>query len=341
MPFLRVHICVKSVLLDNEHEVKTVKEKIERYDELSESERLAVDLYVDQHPEYRELLRRYKRFDRLLRLARAKDCVATDDLARVVTAPYYSAKPTDDIEELEEEIRVAIRAEPALQEIASEYEARLSEVESAFDPSEHFSALRSAGRARAGSRPPSRTNGWGRSGGPSRFHSTPVSPSRLFLAALIGAVALFSSFAMLEGSRTSGVEQAADFHADELSPGYYSSVLFDADHPGASSSEAYFLDALGSLRQADQSVLGLLGSYDPAKLTAAVAALERVIELEHHRSGLAAEARLLLAKVLIHQNRLADARAHVRWVTEEDGATAERARELRETLETCCFETSP
>src|SRR5690625_7651979 len=115
-----------------------MKHLIEKYHELDSGDRLRVELFVEEHPEYRNLLEHHRRLGGALHRVRSpRPDVTDDDLARFVTrGDAHEDKPAHIKTEYERRQHSA-EGDPVVREQLEGQGARDEEVQSYLDMGGH------------------------------------------------------------------------------------------------------------------------------------------------------------------------------------------------------------
>ena len=308
-----------------------MKDQIKRYHELGPEERLRVELFVEEHPEYRPLLERHRRFvGALHRAGSPRPDLTDDDLARYVTRGEQQEGEPPHVKAEYERISRLVEQDAAVREEAQSYSARYDELQSAFDPVSHFESL-------AGGDEPERSG----AGEPklSYVARPPAEPRRLTrvirwsASIAAGLAVLVASLVAIDAATSSGLERASAFSSDELDRRQYTFTLRSNDVIAFTTADSLFISALDALISADRSFFGLFRSYDARSLAEARHDLENVIALEGEDAFLALEARYLLAKIMIQEGRLSEAETYLQNVVREGGTRSDRASLLLTAIE--------
>lgn len=308
-----------------------MKHLIEKYHELDSGDRLRVELFVEEHPEYRNLLEHHRRLGGALHRVRSpRPDVTDDDLARFVTrGDAHEDKPSHIKTEYERLQHIA-EEDPVVREKLQGYAARYEELQSSFDPVAHFESLR-GGAGAVGSE----------AGEPKlSYVSRPAQPPRRLarvakwsLPIAAGLALLVVSLVVLDGAATSPLERESAFRSDELDRRQYTFTLRSNDIVAFTRADSLFISALDALGSAEKSFFGLFRSYDEASLAGARRDLEEVVALEEEGAFLALEAHYLLGKIMVQIDQVDQAQVHLREVVREGGVRADRAERLLETID--------
>src|SRR5690625_5356191 len=105
-----------------------MKHLIEKYHELDSGDRLRVELFVEEHPEYRNLLEHHRRLGGALHRVRSpRPDVTDDDLARFVTRGDRSEEHTSELQS-RGHLVCRLLLEQKNRQIASKYELHPNQI---------------------------------------------------------------------------------------------------------------------------------------------------------------------------------------------------------------------
>lgn len=344
-----------------------IEDKIKLFTELSGDERRDVERYVDAHedeqPHLKALLQQAKRLERLFESARR---LATDPPDEEAVA-YFAVMRDVDRERMPSDLadslgllETRISEDPRLQELLRRFERRGAELARASDPEAQFARLSGEVAAHSGDTwrhtEGDRVDGPAADGAdevesdhgpePRRIDRTPTktgsrnrtgrTPSRTLrrgaAAALIAAAVytlLFVGGRWIQPEH----ERLARFSSEELQLSGYSDVRGDEGGVADSAAVAY-IQALGYLRDAETSFLGLFPRFRQAPLDSAAALLHEVIAQEPDDSFLSDEAHYYLGKTELARGNVEEARSALERVAQSPGMRAGEARALLDQMRT-------
>ncbi|MEF8795430.1 MAG: hypothetical protein V5A22_03120 [Salinivenus sp.] len=323
-----------------------VEEQILSYPQLPEAEKQAVEAYVEDHPEWAPLLRDVRALESAARNANV-DPTAVDDplLGAYVMARHLESDVEGSVlADLFEILERRMGDDDALRERVDAARRRLRRAEADIDPVSQFEDL--TGRTlspEAESAPADAPTEEAPAADRAERDSAPPSTSlvdRVMALPLavrgVGAVAvlLLGTYAVLFAASTASQSTldrlAAVDVSDQMVESYYSTNTRSATPSTVDTTQAgpLYLDALGTLRGARTSTLGLFPDYDTEALEQAETRLKRVLERTEQDSFLALQAQFYLGKTYLAQGHVDAARARFERVAEHGGLRAEEARRI-------------
>ena len=316
-----------------------IKEKILRFDTLSAEDQQAVEAYVDAHPEWRALFDEVRALSDMAREARILRHVDDETLAYYVVAEHTELGASPALRRIFDELEACLDDDPELRTRYDALASRLEELAASFDPTAQFEALTGfevaslkglssddasdapAGRPAEQAAPSS-----------SEHEALVVSLPRAVrwaVAAVVVIGVLYGGLFAASRVMQSDVERLASVEPGETRVEGYSLTLRGA--PAAAdttSTDALYLQALRTLRDARTTTLGLFPRYDQQKLGQAEQLLQRVIKREESRSFLQVEAHFFLGKVHLGQGKIEAARSNFQTVATSEGRRAAEAVEI-------------
>ncbi len=312
-----------------------IEERIALYPELSDDERAAVEAYVEAHPEWQPAFDDARRWDDLLRAARAlgEDPPGPEALA------YYVATREWNFEHAPSGVKAAIRhlsrrieRDADLAKRAQSMASRKTAIESASPAPSHFERLTGHDLNELPS-PDAVTGGTpahAQQGGRTSDASWTFWRAAAAIAALVAVYAVL--FAAGHLSRPQH-ERLASFEDDEVALEGYEIQRGDVRSDESDTSIIRYAEALDQLRRAESSFIGLFPSFDAERLDSAAALLGLVIENEPAESFLSSEAAYLLGKTELARGRLDAAERALMQVVDSGGRRADDARRILSELD--------
>lgn len=307
---------------------RTIEEWIFSYPDASPAEQQSIEAYVATHPELEPLLEDAKAYSALLKQAGRMDSDAPDDevLAYyVVVQQVYGAVLPDHLRAPFRRIEEVLRKRRDLREQVERYAARIQEVERHTDAVAHFERLAGYNQVASGTLA-------------KRIHRGPVETNRRrFLgrytrvgaAALLLAGMMYGALFLISRSLQPEAEQLAWFDAETLSTeGYRVTTRSTGATHSVTTSDALFIQALGILREAQASTLGLFPRFDTGKLVTAERLLEHVARDPASGPFLRAEAAFYLGKVRLGLGDVLGARDALETAVKGEALHAGNARQL-------------
>jgi len=328
-----------------------VEEQILSYPQLPEVEKQAVEAYVEDHPEWAPLLRDVRALESAARNANVDPAAVDNPLlgAYVVDRHLESDVEASALADLFEILERRMDDDDALRERVDAAHRRLRRAEADIDPVSQFEDL--TGRALS---PEAESDPAGapteEAPATDRAERDPAPPSTALVDRVmalplavrgIGAVAvlLLGTYAVLFAASTASQSTldrlAAVDVSDQMVESYYSTNTRSATPSTTDTTQAgpLYLEALGTLRGARTSTLGLFPDYDTEALEQAEARLKRVLERTEQDSFLALQAQFYLGKTYLAQGDVDAARSRFERVAEHGGLRAEEARRILGVLE--------
>ena len=327
-----------------------VEEQILSYPHLPDEKKREVEAYVEDHPEWAELLRDVRSLESLTRDVRG-DAKGADEphLTAYVMAQYLETEVRSSaLAAAFEDLERRMEEDPALRERVEAARRRLRRAEAEVDPVAQFESLTghslSPDAADAAGAPEERSSGADRRDADRAAAGSPPSVADRILAlplavrgmaaavaVLLGAYAVL--FAASTASQSTADRLAAVDVSDQMVESYYSTNTRSAAAPSDTMRvDDLYLGALSTLRGARTSTLGLFPSYDAEALERAEAQLKEVLTRTETDSFLALETQFYLGKTHLAQGRIEAARKRFETVVEQGGRRAPEARSILEAL---------
>ena len=294
----------------------TIEERILLYPELTEEEQLEVRSYVEGHPEWKSLLDDAVAIDQVLRGAGSFDASDQRDEALAFFAASRNLPHTTPELDLHfGRVRERLESDPELKQRFDELESRRKELDRLSPAGEQYRRL-------AERNPPARS-------------PEPGNVRYLWraAAAVVALAALYSVLYKIGGMTQPETARLARFDREELVVEGFEAVRRGGASGEEASATAEYLAALDDLSQAERSFIGLFPRFDRARLDAASAHLQRVLDLEPEGSFLAGEAAYLLGKVHLARGELNEAEARFKGVVGEQSRRAEEAAAILQKLQ--------
>ncbi len=319
--------------------MENIEDKILRLSGLSAEEQQAVEAYVDAHPEWRALLDEVKALSAMAREARILHRVNDEALAYYVVAQHSELSASPALQRVFDDLEDRLDGDPDLRARFEALTARLQEVASSFDPAAQFEELSGFPAASLEGLSAEAT-----SGAPAREREKETAwfPSiedvlvfslprtvQWAAAAVVLVGLLYGGLFVVSQALQSDIERLALVDPGETRLEGYSLTLRGAPATAdTSSTDAFYLEALRTLRDAQTTTLGLFPRYNQQKLRQAEQLLQRVIEREKNRSFLQVEAYFFLGKVHLAQGKIEAARSNFQTVAIREGRRASEAVEI-------------
>ena len=344
--------------------MNTVKEKILSYPHLSPSEQREVEGYVEDHPEWGELLRTVRTLEELARTAEVlegSEKTESSLLANYVVLKHLSpgsfpAALREPFARLEQQIEhdAELRAQ------VETMRQRVESAEASVDASTHFEEL--TGHRLSAEDAPVRLEENGTAapappaGSPSaegRDHSDDrppagssqrdevatrilSGPARWAMAAVVLVFALYGGLYAASWASQSTLDRLARVDVDEdvvesYQPRLRSPMATTARND--TTPDDLYLQALPLLRSARTSTLGLFPHVDHRKLREAEGLLRRVVDQTDSGSFLQLEAHFYLGKINLSQGEVEAAREHFKIVVRQEGRRTTEAYQILKRLE--------
>ena len=312
-----------------------IESKILQFGSLSPEEQRDVEAYVEEHAEWRAFLDEVKALEAMRRdmpfLLRIDD----EALAYYTVATHSELGASAALHRVFEDVEARLSTDAELQERYQSLVRRLDEFADALDPSAQFEALsgfrieddmEAANQSAAtGDQPTTHAPD---SSGTARIFSLPRAVQWAAAAVVLMAL-LYGGLYGVSSVMQSEVEQLALVDLSETQIQGYQPTTRGAPATGdAASTDALYLEALRTLRDARVSVLGLFPRYDQDRLARAEELLQQVIERESSRSFLQVEAYFFLGKVHLAQGKIEAARSNFQTVAICEGRRSPEATEI-------------
>jgi len=315
--------------------MENIEELILKFGTLSTDEQRELEARAEERPEWKALLEDVKALEALCREMQLLHRPNDELLAYYVVAQEGDIETPTALRQAFEALEDRLSNEPALQ---VRYEAMVERMEvfaSSFDAESQFETL-------TGFAASSLTDlSAGGSGGTSEEAASeapqPAMASAFSLPrALWWAVAALALIALLYGglyatswALYSDAERLALIDPSETQiEGYQLTLRGAQPASGKTSTDALYLQALQTFREAQTTTLGLFPRHDQEKLAQARRLLQRVIENEESRSFLQMEAYFFLGKVHLAQGKIEEARSNFQTVAICEGRRTPEAVEI-------------
>ncbi len=334
--------------------MKSPQEHILAYPHLSSEDKKEVEVYVDEHPEWKPLLRDVRALESLAHDAQRISALPPGDevLATYVMAQgLYPGGAPPSMRDAFKRLEARMETDADLRAQYERVRSHLEELDAAFDPPAHFedltghAALRDADAQSASSDPDN-----AETGASSRAVREPEPPSRTTAERVsawgmsaagrwtIAAVALLVVVygALYVGSRLSQdpLDRLASVRVDQdVLDSYQVRTRSVAPDPGSTSVDQTYLTALRTLDEARQSTLGLFPHYEADKLDRAEELLLTVVEQTDDGSFLQLEALYYLGNVQLARGNVERARRSLKAVAQLEGRRAEEAYAILKELQ--------
>ncbi len=322
--------------------MENIEKRILQFGELSPEEREAVEAYVGAHPEWRPLFEDVRALEALREEMRLLHEAGDEALAYYAVARHFGIGVSAPLQCVFERLEARLASDEALRERYDALTGRLIEIAAALDPVAQFERLSgfrlTEGDSRASKRRPGRapTRGALSSDGQRvNGHWGGRAVRRTLAAAFCLAVAYGVLFGISYLTQ-SDVDRLALVDLSEIEIEGYRTTTRGAEQPVSKdslSTDALYLRALYTLRDAQTSTLGLFPRYDREKLTQAEELLRRVVEREKSRSFLQLEAYFFLGKVHLAQGKIEAARSSFRTVAICEGRRSPEAVQILTVLQ--------
>lgn len=301
-----------------------IQSKIERYSQLLPEERLEVEQYVSQHPEFESLLREAQAFEVLFRQAGHyfDDPPSDEALVYYAATRRFAAQPLPpSLQELFERLESQIGQDSQHQARLDVLEQRLEGLETE-DPLAQFERL--AGYSATA------TVEWVAPGDKQAATLRLVkSPWWWCAAAVIALVGLYGVLLLASLFMQSPLDRLATFEETDFSS---VKISVRSSNTRALSAEDRFEEAQQFLRDAEVSFLGLFPHFDEEKLEQAALLLQSVIEQQEEGSPLQSNAYHLLGKTRLAQGDVVQSREALQKVVDYQGPKAPQSQYLIDDL---------
>jgi len=320
-----------------------IEDRILSYASLSAAERNEVQVYVNANPEWYPLLNEVRHLTSAMPLP-AETAAAPED---ALLAYYLTATHIEPFGSWSPELRRAFRRledrlekDPELADRARVFRRRIQEAEASVDPVEQFESLPTPSMTSSPS--PSAPEDATADDDPSPDRGRVLSWVARWPDAVQWGFAVFLIGALLYGAAW-GIDRMTRSPLDRLAAldmsetrieGYRVNVPDSVAAEGDSlSTDRLFLQALGSLREARTTTLGLFPRYADRPLDASMSLLRDVVDREPTGSFLGLEARFFLAKAHLAQDDPEAARRHLQVLARRDNRRAAEAVRLLQDLQ--------
>jgi len=298
--------------------MNSIIDRLDRYDELSATEREALIQEAQENPEHREALASAQALTLICSGAKKHPAnISERHVAELVAAETTGTDQSDTHRrEFFAAVREAISSRSDLQLAYLDLRRRTEELHAETeDPVATLERLRTQS---------------GISAPRANLRRVKLSRFRLALAASVAVVLAYAALAIISAGTIPERHQIASL--SEIALDYEGIRLRSTNATRDAASERY-ADALETIRSSRSSMLGLFPRYDTDELATSLDDLQAVIAGEPPDSWLALEARYVKGKVLIQLGRDLEARAQLREVVEQGGAHGAQARRALDWLE--------
>lgn len=326
-----------------------VEEQILSYPQLPVEQQRDVEAYVEEHPEWAPLLQDVRGFESLVRSVEVdEEQPAELFLTTYVVIQYFH--PEGDVASSAlgaafSRLEKRFEENPTLRKRADTLRQKLEEAEASLDPVAHFEELTGHSLAPDTNESSNSTDAPSTADRPDREAVVPV---RSFLDQLLGlpvaarwagaAVAVLLGayvvlFAASEASQST-LDRLATVDVSNQVVENYSTAKTRSAVPTRDTMtvDDLYLEGLTALRSARSSTFGLFPRYDTTALNRAETRLESVVNQTKEGSFLALEAQFYLGKVQLAQGEVEGARSRFETVVEQQGRSAQEARDILQTL---------
>lgn len=328
-----------------------VEEQILSYPHLPVEEQREVEVYVEEHPEWAPLLRDVRGLESLIRTINVEEEQPADlFLTTYVVVQYFHPEGARDtafsaLGNAFSRLEQRLEETPALRERADDLRQKLEEAEASLDPVAHFEELTGHTLAANTSEGATSVDDPSKPARPDRETMMPVRSvldqllglpvaarwAGAAVTVLLGAYTLL--FAASEASESTLDRLATVDVSTQVVENYSTSKTRSAVPTNDTMTvDDVYLDALTTLRRARTSTLGLFPRYDTTALRRAETRLKTVVDRTEGGSFLALEAQFYLGKVHLAQGEVEAARSRFKTVVEQEGRSAQDARDILQTL---------
>lgn len=306
--------------------MENIEQKILQFSDLSTDEQRAVEAYVDAHPAWQSLLNEVKALEALRREMCLLHTADDDALAYYVVARHFGIGVSTPLQRVFDRIEARFPHDAALRERQEALTECLEDIAAALDPVAQFeqlSGFRILAENKGGNGPARADRGAVRSFG--RWSAVRWAAVVVFFVALLYG-GLFAASRLTQ----SDAERLAFVDLSETEIEGYQIALRGRTEALADSlpTDALYLQALHTLREAQTTTLGLFPRHDEQKLREAEALLQQVIDREEARSFLQLEAYFFLGKVHLAQGEIEAARSNFETVAICKGRRTPEAVEI-------------
>lgn len=322
-----------------------IEDRILSYASLSAAERNEVQVYVNANPEWSPLLNDVRHLTSEMPFS-VETAAAPEDalLAYYLTATHIEPSGTwsPELRRTFRKLEDRLEKDPELADRARAFRRRIEEAEASVDPVEQFESLTTSSMTSSSSPSPSApedaTTDDVRSPDRGRVLSWvarwPDAVQWGFALFLIGALLYGAAWGIDRMTRSPLDRLAALDMSETRIEGYRVNVPDSVAAEGDSlSADRLFLQALGSLREARTTTLGLFPRYADQPLDESMSLLRDVVDREPTGSFLGLEARFFLAKAHLAQDDPEDARRHLQILARRDNRRAAEAVRLLQDLQ--------
>lgn len=316
-----------------------IEEKILRFGTLSAEEKQELEAYVDAHPEWRTLLEEVKALSELSREAQLLRRVDDEALAYYVVAKHTGLGASTALRRRFDALEARLSDDPKLRARYQALTSRLEEAAASLDPAAQFEELtgfqvssleglssESAERAPAPERRSEDASSM--SVRDALVFSLPSAFRWAVAAVALVALAYGGLFAISQALQSDAERLALVDLGETQVEGYELRLRGAQPVADSTSTDALYLQALRTLREAQTTTLGLFPRYDQQKLRQAEQLLQRVIEREESRSFLQVEAYFFLGKVHLAQGKIEAARSNFQTVAICEGRRTSEAVDI-------------
>lgn len=339
--------------------MERIEEKLLLYYQLSDADRREVDAYLDAHPEMRPLVARARAMDQLFDEVRhlLADVPSDEMLAYVLVTRHIQADEpaSDDLRAFFDRVEAQVAADPDLQRRYASLQERLQQVEAGHDAVAQFERLtgtrldapndedgrtyyvseeerpfalaaepQAAYEVKTEQQPPAERRAPDR---PAAVRPLFSQATRWAVAAVVSLVAVYGLLAVVSRVSQPPLERLAWIDPALLDLEGYDVRFRGGAQPEQPPAEAAYLNALALLQEAQTRTLGLFPRFDDARLQQAEEQLRLAIQ-DEEGAFVQGEARFLLAKVLLAQQRPDEARALLEQIAASNSRHAAEAASI-------------
>jgi TolA-binding protein len=315
-----------------------IENRILSFSSLSTDEQREVEAYVEAHPEWRSFLDEVKALEAIRNDVPFLHDIDDEALAYYAVASHSKLGASAALQRVFEKVEAQLSADSQLRERYESLVHRLSTFTDSFDPYAQFQSL-SGFRLEAEARLPQQSEGRQSEGVDDRSARNAAGITARLLdlpravrwaaAAVVLVGLLYGGLYGVSRFTQSSAERLALVDLSETQiQGYQLTTRGAPATDNIESTDALYLDALQTLREARVSTLGLFPRYESGKLARAEELLQQVIEQEEAGSFLQVEAHFFLGKVHLAQGEIEAARSNFRSVAIHEGRRSLEATEI-------------
>ncbi len=307
-----------------------VREKVLFYHLLPPEDQVAIEVFVQENPEWQPVFEEANRLADLV--ASARQAIQSPDeeeaLAYLLATRYYSKDVPRELADSLEEMKARLRADPELRTVHDSLLARLEELEEASDAKKHFERLSGADTSSDDRGPVGRN---------SPAASRIIAPMRWVLAAVVAFLFAYGALFAISEVVTPDHVKLAELDSDELFvEGFHDAPMRSGERVEMESndvtSDYLYVEALGILKEARSTTLGLFPRFDEQALAEAETLLEQVIEREDPNSFVQLDAYYFLGKVHLARGEEGEAQRAFQRVVRGEGRNAPQAADILQKL---------